>query len=90
MSINLETKCAWDAHQEYFEYYAFECPENWLSLSKDYFTEHHGAEECAKIDWDYIKARLRITIDYALLNDREDLIPSADPYRAAFYREDEL
>ena len=36
--VNLETKCAWDAHQEYFEYYAFECPEDWLELSKEYFT----------------------------------------------------
>jgi len=33
--VNLETKCAWDAHQEYFEYYAFECPEDWLELSKN-------------------------------------------------------
>lgn len=85
--VNLETKCAWDAHQEYFEYYAFECPEDWLELSKEYFTHEHGEDECSLIDWDYIKKQLKTSIDFALENDRQDLIPSADPYRAAFYDE---
>lgn len=55
---NLETKCAWDAYSEYFEYYAAECEDSWLMLSKIIFTEDHGAEECAKIDWKYIEKKL--------------------------------
>ena len=48
MTVNIETKTAWDCHSEYFEYYAFECPENWLDLSKEYFTQEHGAEEIGR------------------------------------------
>jgi len=86
--VNLETRCAWQAHDEYFEYYAFECPENWLELSKQYFTEEHGAEECAKIDWSWIKSQLKTTVDFYLQKEHGEEIPSADPYRAAFYGEE--
>ena len=81
--INLETRCAWDAHSEYFEYYAYECPNDWLSLSKEYFTQEHGADECAKIDWSWIKGQLRTTLD--LDDDEGDEIYPADPYYRAFY-----
>lgn len=83
--VNLETRCAWAAHDEYFEYYAFECPENWLELSKRYFTEEHGAEECAKIDWTWIKSQLKTTLDYYLKIEHGEEIPPADPYYRAFY-----
>ena len=83
---NMETKTAWDCHQEYFEYYAFECPDHWLDLSKQFFIEEHGKEECSLIDWDYIKNQLRTSLDYVLANEELE-IPSADPYRAAFYDE---
>ena len=81
--INLETRCAWDAHSEYFEYYAYECPNDWLALSKEYFTQEHGADECAKIDWSWIKGQLRTTLD--LDDDEGDEIYPADPYYRAFY-----
>ena len=88
MTVNIETRTAWDCHSEYFEYYAFECPESWLELSKEYFTHEHGPEECAKIDWKFIKEQLTTTLEYCL-NEQGLDIKSADPYRAAFYREDE-
>lgn len=84
---NLETKCAWDAHSEYFEYYAFECPENWLELCKGYFTHEHGKEECNKIDWKYIKEQLRVDIEWCL-NEQGIEIPAADPAYRAFFELD--
>ena len=88
-SVNLETRCAWAAHDEYFEYYAFECPDQWLELSKEYFTQEHGADECAKIDWDWIKEQLKGTLHYYLKFEYGDEIPPADPYYRAFYGYDE-
>lgn len=87
-SVNLETRCAWAAHDEYFEYYAFECPDQWLELSKEYFTQEHGAEECAKIDWTWIKSQLKTTLDYYLEQEGVE-IPPADPFYRAFYGYDE-
>lgn len=61
---NMETRLAWDCHAEYFEYYALECPDSWLDLSKQYFIEEHGQEECSKIDWFWIGEQVQVTIDY--------------------------
>lgn len=87
-SPNIETRTAWQCHDEYFEYYAFECPDSWLELSKAYFTHEHGAEECAKIDWTWIKAQLKTTLDFYLEQEGEE-IPPADPYYRAFYGYDD-
>ncbi len=81
---NMETKLAWQCHSEYFEYYAYECPEDWLSLSKEYFTQEHGASECAKIDWDYIKSQLKTSLDLFFVEQGEE-IPPADPAYRTFY-----
>jgi carbonic anhydrase len=81
---NFETKLAWDCHAEYFEYYAFECPESWLELSKEYFTQEHGKEECSKIDWDYIKSQLKTSIDWFLADSGEEIY-AADPAYRSFY-----
>ena len=86
--VNAETKAAWQCHDEYFEYYAFECPDQWLELSKEYFTQEHGADECAKIDWTWIKAQLKTTLEYYLEIEGEE-IPPADPYYRAFYGYDD-
>jgi len=56
--VNLETKLAWHCHREYFEYYAIECPDNYLELCKEYFTEQHGSDECSKIDWRFFSDKL--------------------------------
>ena len=56
---NLETLCAWTAYQEYFEYYAAECPDDWIELAKELFTEEQGAEECALIDWTYFLEKVK-------------------------------
>lgn len=87
-SPNVETRTAWQCHDEYFEYYAFECPDQWLELSKEYFTHEHGADECAKIDWTWIKSQLKTTLDFYLQQEGEE-IPPADPYYRAFYGYDE-
>ena len=87
-SVNAETKAAWQCHDEYFEYYAFECPDSWLELSKGFFTHEQGAEECAKIDWTWIKSQLKTTLDFYLEQEGEE-IPPADPYYRAFYKYDE-
>ena len=81
--INQETQNAWNTHGEWFEYYAYEYPNEWLSLCMAYFTNEHSADECAKIDWSWIKGQLRTQLD--LDDDDGDDIYPADPYYRAFY-----
>lgn len=67
---NFETHLAWECHAEFFEYYAAECPADWLKLSKEYFTEEHGAVECEKIDWVFISDKLSPVIAYSMEENR--------------------
>ncbi len=53
----LETRCVLAAYEEEFNYYAYECLNNWLAVAIEFFTEEHGAEECGKVDWRYVKAK---------------------------------
>jgi hypothetical protein len=85
---NMETKLAWDCHAEYFEYFALEYPEGWLELSKEYFTHEHGADECALIDWEYIRVKLCAPVA-AFLEEEGNEIYAADPAYRAFYNLDE-
>ena len=53
----LETRCALTAYEEEFNCYAYECLNDWLDVAIEFFTEEHGAEECGKVDWKYVKAK---------------------------------
>jgi len=61
---NFETKLAWRCHAEHFEYYAVEGGKHWILIAKEFFTEEHGAEECAKIDWEWIAEKVKPAIEY--------------------------
>jgi len=75
---NMETKLACDCHAEYFEYFALEYPEAWLELSKEYFTHEHGTDECALIDWEYIRTKLGAPVR-AFIEEDGNEIYAADP-----------
>ena len=52
--MNFETTIAIQAYAEEFSYFAQEA-ENFIGLCREVFTENHGAEEAAKIQWDEIE-----------------------------------
>lgn len=55
---NLETRCALTAYGEEFTCYAVECLNDWLSVAVEYFIEEQGTEECAKVDWTFVRAQI--------------------------------